>query len=327
MKDVLLNWKKISKFLGEKRYDNEIRGYSHEEIKRMLEFADIKYRAVIFLYATTGMRREALTDLHIRDLEYLDKYQIYKITVYKKTKEQHVCFTTPEAAEAISLYIKGKDPEEYFHDVAPKSVSIHLRDIVVEAGIGKKHEMTKNEIHGQFRDNTAAVHSLRKFNITQMARAKVDTEIAKLLTGHSIGVRSRYLNYSDDDLLQEYTKAIPFLTISNENKLSHELKNLAIKNQGFVNSVDSKLKEKDEEVRKLEEQIAAIQKEQREGKEYFKSVIEKMTKEKFDIKLLDGTKYITLKGADNKKFNQIMRKARTAVYHQTKVKKEKVNVG
>jgi hypothetical protein len=32
-----------------------------------------------------------------------------------------------------------------------------------------------------------------------MAKAKVDTEIAKILTGHSVGVRGRDLNYSEDD--------------------------------------------------------------------------------------------------------------------------------
>ncbi len=56
-----------------------------------------------------------------------------------------------------------------------------------------------------------------------MAKAKVDTEIAKLLTGHSIGVRGRYLNYSEDDLLEEYIKAIDLLTINSENRLKREI--------------------------------------------------------------------------------------------------------
>jgi peptidoglycan hydrolase CwlO-like protein len=47
----------------------------------------------------------------------------------------------------------------------------------------------------------------------------VDTEISKLLTGHSIGVRGRYLNYSEDDLLQEYLKALDLLTINETNRL------------------------------------------------------------------------------------------------------------
>ena len=59
-----------------------------------------------------------------------------------------------------------------------------------------------------------------------MAKAKVDTEIAKLLTGHSIGVRAKYLNYTDDDLLQEYLKAVDFLTINDENRLKKQVTEL-----------------------------------------------------------------------------------------------------
>jgi uncharacterized protein YbcV (DUF1398 family) len=63
-----------------------------------------------------------------------------------------------------------------------------------------------------------------------MAKAKVDTEIAKLLTGHTIGVRGRYLNYSEDDLLQEYLKAVDSLTIDEENRLKSKVKVLENKN-------------------------------------------------------------------------------------------------
>ena len=62
-----------------------------------------------------------------------------------------------------------------------------------------------------------------------MARAKVDTEVAKLLTGHSIGVRSRYLNYTDEDLLQEYSEAIDYLTINEENRLRRKVEVLKAK--------------------------------------------------------------------------------------------------
>lgn len=40
---LVLNWTKIAKFLGENEAKYGIRGYTHDEIKRMLEVADIKY--------------------------------------------------------------------------------------------------------------------------------------------------------------------------------------------------------------------------------------------------------------------------------------------
>lgn len=65
MKDIILNWSKIKKFLGEKTSDNEIRGYTHEEIGRMLQISSVQDKAIILLYASSGMRRSALTELKV----------------------------------------------------------------------------------------------------------------------------------------------------------------------------------------------------------------------------------------------------------------------
>ena len=80
-----------------------------------------------------------------------------------------------------------------------------------------------------------------------MAKAKVDTEIAKLLTGHSIGVRGRYLNYSEDDLCpdsQEYLKSVDLLTINETNRLRKK--------------VDI-LKEKEDEIKTLKQRLESYE--------------------------------------------------------------------
>jgi hypothetical protein len=92
---------------------------------------------------------------------------------------------------------------------------------------------------------------MRKFAITQMAKAKVDTEIAKLLTGHSIGVRAKYLNYTDDDLLHEYLKAVDFLTINEENRLKKQVTELREQAKGSENIITGKLQEKDKQIQEL----------------------------------------------------------------------------
>ncbi|MGB7956326.1 MAG: hypothetical protein WCF23_20325 [Candidatus Nitrosopolaris sp.] len=84
-----------------------------------------------------------------------------------------------------------------------------------------------------------------------MAKAKVDTEIAKLLTGHSIGVRGRYLNYSEDDLVQEYLKAVDLLTINETNRLRKK--------------VDI-LKEKEDEIKTLRDRLESYESQARELK-------------------------------------------------------------
>jgi hypothetical protein len=86
---------------------------------------------------------------------------------------------------------------------------------------------------------------------------QVDTEIAKLLTGHSIGVRGRYLNYSDDDLLQEYLKALDLLTINETNRLRKEVDTLKQK-EDEIESLKERLNSYDSQAMKLNEQIEEL---------------------------------------------------------------------
>jgi site-specific recombinase XerD len=121
MNDILLNWKKISRFIGEQKFDNQIRGYNHEEIQKLLFVADVKYKCVILTLCSTGMRREALVQINpLKDMEYLNDYKLYKIRIYRNTKWEQICFTTPEAANAINLHMQTRN-RRYFHDVHPQA--------------------------------------------------------------------------------------------------------------------------------------------------------------------------------------------------------------
>jgi hypothetical protein len=134
-------------------------------------------------------------------------------------------------------------------------------DLAARAEIVEKGRLGFGTGH---RNQVPAVHGLRKFCITQMAKAKVDTEIAKLLTGHSIGVRGRYLNYSEDDLLQEYLKAVDLLTINETNRLKkkvdvlkdkeHEIQSL----KQSIKSYESQMVDFTERQNKMQSQIQLL---------------------------------------------------------------------
>jgi hypothetical protein len=66
---LLLNWKSISKFIGERTFDNDIRGYTTEEIQKLLKIGDVKYKAIILALCNSAMRREPLTQITKNDLE------------------------------------------------------------------------------------------------------------------------------------------------------------------------------------------------------------------------------------------------------------------
>jgi site-specific recombinase XerD len=82
MNDVVLNWEKIKKFNGRFRNVVEDKPYSREQIKTLVDgAASLRDKCIILLMASAGLRRGALSYLRIRNLQKIDKYQLYKIAV------------------------------------------------------------------------------------------------------------------------------------------------------------------------------------------------------------------------------------------------------
>jgi integrase len=110
MNDIVLNSKKLSRYLGEhQRANHKDRAYTTEEIAKMLEIADKRMKAAVLLMASTGMRMGAVPQLKIRDLQYIEKYQIYQIIVYEGHTTEYTTFCTPEASIAINSYIEYRE--------------------------------------------------------------------------------------------------------------------------------------------------------------------------------------------------------------------------
>ena len=95
MNDVILNWKKISQYIGEYQKVIKDRAYDHNEIKILVDAADIRMNVILLLMASTGMRIGAIPDLKLKHLSG------NKITVYENTKEEYYTFCTPECSTII----------------------------------------------------------------------------------------------------------------------------------------------------------------------------------------------------------------------------------
>jgi integrase len=244
--NVILDWDKISSVISSadvKKYD--VVGPTHEQIRLLLNIAEIKYRAVILLLASTGMRREALCEMKLENMTYVKDYKLYKFRVYPLTSHEYVTYCTPEAAEAIDIYLKKERPKKYFltghkgKSQSPQGLSVILRNLMLRAKIGIKQDKIS------FHDKIPSVHGFKQFCITQMKKAKVDTESRKIMTDHEIGVSGGYMHDMDDDLLQEYIKAIPHLTI----------------NPDSVKTVILSADDKDKEIATMKSQMSEVMKE------------------------------------------------------------------
>jgi integrase len=254
MNDVYLNTNKINQYLPEFRKSKKDRAYKHTEIQSLLDIADDRFRAIILLLASTGVRIGAIPGLRLRNVEKLESEygEIYKITVYEGFNEEYITFCTPECTVAIDNYLKMR--ERYGEKLAASSWLIReqfdIRDqfaiskcnevrgdtltrkligISERAGIRQKEILQEGKIGSTIRKDIPVAHGFRKFFSSQLVEADLKTELRWLLEGHNLkGNDSHYIRTTEKRLQEEYEKAINHLTINEENRLKRTIETLKV---------------------------------------------------------------------------------------------------
>jgi integrase len=240
MNDIVLNRKKINMLKGDFTRKMVDRAYTREEIRRILDVSDLRIKVIILLMASCGMRIGALPSLRLRNLEKINN--IYKITVYEGTNQEYFTFCTPECTPFIDYYFEyRKTNGEILHKdsflirdqfditdieqirnrskgIALNTLRVLIRNILLKSGlITVKH----TDIHT--RNEVARSHGFRKFFTTQLVNSKVNPEIREMLLGHKIGLASCYYKPTQEEMYNEYLKAVNLLTINEENRLKLKL--------------------------------------------------------------------------------------------------------
>ena len=103
------------------------------------------------------------------------------------------------------------------------------------------------------------VHSLRKICQTQLEIAGVRNVNIQTLMGRSIGVNDSYYRVTVSDLLSDYEKAIPLLSIDEGYGLQEQLHEISEKNRDNEYITKAKLQEKEEQIITLSRQYSSIQ--------------------------------------------------------------------
>jgi integrase len=240
MNDVVLNWPKIYKFIGEKKRTVQDRIYTKEELRLIYEKCDERKRAILLLLVSTGMRIGAFPTLKIKHLEKLEEYGLYRIKVYAGSSSEYVTFCSPETAQVLDSYLafrrqKGEiiNPDsplfrEQFADedannVKPLEYHGFVKLIVtalVDAGL------RKNEHDRHKRKDVMRFHGFRKYFNTMLNQAGVKPVTSELLMGHDTGLNESYLRPTEKELVTEYLKAVELISISEEKQLRHEVAKL-----------------------------------------------------------------------------------------------------
>jgi hypothetical protein len=99
LNDVILNRKKVHRYLGEYKRIVRDKAYSTQQIQQALQNADQRMRCIILLLASTACRLGSLPALVFRNLTKLPAYGLYKVTFYEGTSNEYYTFTTRECAQ------------------------------------------------------------------------------------------------------------------------------------------------------------------------------------------------------------------------------------
>jgi integrase len=247
MNGIILNWKRLSKFKGKKRLVVEDKPYSKEQIRQLLDFADLRTKCIILLMSSAGLRRGALPRLRIKDLEKRQKYGLYKISVYKNEAEAYTTFCTPECAKHLDQYFEWRAMQgERLSDTSPvirkdfsslnvtkpKTVTAHGIDWMVGNLLDRSciRPKTPKLKRTEYMTN----HAFRKYFETTAKLAGMDLLLINRCMGHSSNLEDAYLKLSDDQVLEGndkmigYIGAIDDLTIDETNILRRKVKTLEV---------------------------------------------------------------------------------------------------
>jgi integrase len=247
--DVILNRKRLGKFLGPRQKHVNDRPYTLEEIEKMLKASDERMRCVVLILTSTGMRIGGLAGLKISSLTKIEEYGLYCVTVYEGSSEEYICFTTPECASAIDFYLNQREmwgeklkPESPLirrefdrrdplsiacpRPIRPRSYDGRIQEMLDAAGVTR----VEPKIEGKkgYRKEVSRTTGFRKLVNTSMVRQKVDPLIKEMLLGHHTGLEENYYRPEMQELLDKYLKCVDVLTVNNEFRKQREIDALRV---------------------------------------------------------------------------------------------------
>jgi hypothetical protein len=288
LNDVVLNRKKVSRYMGE--YKRVVRDgvYSTEQIARMLANSDYRMSLIIQILNSTGCRIGSLPGLVLGNLTKLQDYGLYKIVFYECTNNEYYSFLTSEGsacAESWLFYRQRSGEKISFNATTQKwepydtplfRIQFDVNDLLqvrnprpmtnrairealethlIRAGIRDVEHPTETAMFPnstkRIRKAVSLSKGFRKRAISLFIEAGLNHEIRELIVDHATQLDQHYFRPTEDQVLQEFLKAEPYLTIDPSLRLQNEIQTLRVEKNSWeelrkeVDSLKELLKPKD----------------------------------------------------------------------------------
>lgn len=284
MNNIVLNWKIISKGIPSAPESSNDRIPTLDEIIELIKYPDRRIKPIVLTMMSSGIRVGAWEWLkwkHIIPIYGEEKRVIAaKIIVYDGEPEQYFSFITPEAYFSLKDWMdfREKQGETITREswlmrdiwntgrIISNIKELNLKGTSGLISIPKKADSNAirqiftrawkvqniREVDYQRRHEFKSTHCFRKYFETNALNSMKLLNV-KLLMGHDTGLEKSYYKPTEKDLLQDYLRAIEFLSINgNETKLSKEIEQLKGKSKENEYLISGKLEEKDKQIEQLE---------------------------------------------------------------------------
>jgi integrase len=250
-----------------------------EDIRKALPYANLKYKAIILLMASSGMgSAEARNLTYGNFLEAIKEYykpskkeqfDITKITenledkrniiptwrIHRyKTEMPYITFSTPESVEALLRYMNSRNKEHPFKSVddwlflaeedkqlSGNTLAMYFHRLNEKAGFEKLQ-------HSVFFHS----HSLRKFFGSKLHEKGIQRLNYDFLMGHKVdNLADAYIKPNVDSLKREYMRCMEDLSIESVKVRRIE--------SGEIKKIINELTEKEKKIETLERRMAAME--------------------------------------------------------------------
>nr|MDQ3967317.1 hypothetical protein [Thermoproteota archaeon] len=276
-----INWKRIARGLPRMKPTANDRAPTIEEIRTLVEYPDRRIKPIVYTMCSSGIRLGAWyyedtgNYLRWKDVTPLtnDKGEIIaaKLLVYADEPEKYYTFITPEAYNELKKWMDFRilQGEEVNGDsplmrdlwqmsdvkygarcgLASNPKPLHIDGIkkILNRSLwiqGLREPLTE----GNRRHEYKASHGFRKFFKTRAEQVMKPLNI-ELLLSHESGIPDYYYRPTEKEVLEDYLKAVPTLTINNDPGIA------ILKEQQQV--LVQRQEEKDKQIESFQEKLTA----------------------------------------------------------------------
>jgi hypothetical protein len=283
--DLNITWKKVTKGLPKARQSSNDRAPTVEEIRKVVDYPDRRIKPIIYTMVSSGIRLGAWDYLkwkHVKPISNDEgKIVAARLDVYAGDVEEYYSFVNIEAYNALKEWMNFRasygekiDGDSWLmRDLwqttnmnygarwglatSPKKLKSSGIKRLLERAVWEQG-IRKPLVEGVNRHEWKVAHGYRKFYKSRAEQIMKPINV-EITMGHDIGISSSYYKPTEREVLDDYIKAIPLLTINgNSPILQKQVEELAERTNNNDHLLRTKLQEKDEALITLSDQVMKL---------------------------------------------------------------------